>query len=74
VVGELACLNDAVSYTRGLGLKLLAGSTKPGRLQRKVRTKSQHLVLQVGGWAWGKQPHPRKQQLVTKTVQIYQIV
>lgn len=66
VVGKLACLYDAVSYTRGLGLKLQPGSTKPGRLQRKVQTKSRHLVLQVGSWASGKQPHPRKNNLLPK--------
>ena len=29
--------------------------------------EKQHLVLQVGGWAWGQQPHTGLQDLVTET-------
>ena len=28
--------------------------------------KIQRLVLQVGGWAWGQQPHPLKKFIVTE--------
>jgi hypothetical protein len=36
----------------------------PDRSKVMTQTKRDNLVLQVGGWAWGKQPHPIKNVLL----------
>jgi hypothetical protein len=45
---------------------LLAGSPKPDRSKVMTQTKSDTLVLQVGGWAWGANS-PCKKTFVEKT-------
>jgi hypothetical protein len=41
----------------------LVGPPMPERSKGRVQTKRDTLVLQVGGWAWGWQPHPVKRML-----------
>jgi hypothetical protein len=38
----------------------------PVRSEGRVQTKRDTLVLQDGGWAWGYQPHPVKNNFVPK--------
>jgi hypothetical protein len=38
----------------------------PERSKGRVQTKRDTLVVQVGGWAWGLQPHPVKRIVVQK--------
>jgi len=40
--------------------KLLVGPPMPDRPRVMTQTKRDYLVLQVGGWAWGWQPHTVK--------------
>jgi hypothetical protein len=41
----------------------------PDRSRVMTQTKRDTLVLQVGGWAWGSQPHTVKNLLLTKVEQ-----
>jgi hypothetical protein len=38
----------------------------PDRSRVMAQTKSDTLVLQVGGWAWGLQPHTVKKTLLLR--------
>jgi hypothetical protein len=46
--------------------QLLAGALMRETSKVMIQTKRDTLVLQVGGWAWGWQPHPVKLGFVSK--------
>jgi hypothetical protein len=48
---------------------LLVGPPMPDRSRVITRTKRDTLVLQVGGLAWGLQPHTVKKLIVTQVEQ-----
>jgi len=48
---------------------LLVGPPMPDRSRVMTQTKRDTLVLQVGGLAWGLQPHTVKKLIVTKVEQ-----
>ena len=41
-----------------------------GLVEEKRPDKGQALDLKVGGWAWGKSPHPVKVGLITETLSL----
>ena len=45
---------------------LLVGPLMPDRSRVMTQTKRDTLALEVGGWAWGQQPHPIKKNIVMK--------
>jgi hypothetical protein len=42
----------------------------PDRSKVTIQTKCGTLILQVGSWAWGSQPHPEKAFIVEKLLVI----
>ena len=66
VVGQFVCLNDPQSYV-GWSLVLLVGPPMPKRSKGRDETKSDPLVLQVGGWAQCLRPGSVKTLTVTET-------
>jgi len=58
-VVELACSNYPESYA-GSSVATIVGSSMPDRSKVTTQTKKDTLLLYVGDWAWGYQPHPIK--------------
>ena len=50
MVGKFVCLNDTLSYV-SWSLVLRVGPPMPKRTKGRDQTKSDPLVLQIGGWA-----------------------
>jgi len=47
--------------------KLLIGPPTPDMSKVMTQTKSDTLVLQVGGWTWGSEPHPIKKYILLRS-------
>lgn len=66
MVGRLGAPMTLVAILTGA--QSPAGPTITGRYSGLSPDKNHQFAFQVGGWAWGQQPHPVKTTLVTETL------